>query len=79
MMRECMVVCVARLCCYSHISREFCMCRIAGAWAPDFLELEEKAARIWSGSGFNRVVGGGSGGEGLVGNKYTYRLNRAYA
>ena len=43
-------------------SREFCMCRIAGAWAPDFLELEEKAARIWSGSGFNRVVGGGSGG-----------------
>ena len=60
-------------------SREFCMCRIAGAWAPDFLELEEKAARIWSGSGFNRVVGGGSGGEWIVGNKYTYRLNRAYA
>jgi hypothetical protein len=58
------------------------MCRIAGAWAPDFLELEEKAARIWSGSGFNRVVGGGSGPGGstwIVGNKYTYRLNRAYA
>ena len=53
-------------------SREFCMCRIAGAWAPDFLELEEKAARIWGGRG-------GSGGEWIVGNKYTYRLNRAYA
>jgi hypothetical protein len=39
---------------------------------PDVLELEEKAARTWSGRG-------GSGGEWIVGNKYTYRLNRAYA
>ncbi len=53
-------------------SREFLHVSHCRCMVPDVLELEEKAARTWSRRG-------GSGGEWIVGNKYTYRLNRAYA